>query len=167
MLALNGIAAIYNFLNRYALNTPIPYLVANGVYYVRTFVFQDWIFVAHLLVIIFLDTVLGVWVALKKRNFSSVGFGRLFSKLFVYLVLLIATHNATHFFKSQGVDFLIKMFDSTVYAAIVVREYISLLEKIVILGVWTPPEWIFKKMKIWYEEGKTEKNESEKEKITP
>jgi len=165
MLAQNGIAAIYNFLNRYALNTPIPYMVGNCVYYIRTFVFEDWVFAGHLLVIISLDTILGVWAALKKKNFSSVGFGRLFPKLLIYLVLLIATHNATFFFKSQGADFLIKMLDSTVYAAIVVREYISLLEKIAILGVWTPPKWLFEKMKIWYEEGKTEK--SEKEKITP
>lgn len=157
----NGIAALYSLVEKYKLATPAPYVLANLVTYANTFIFKDWVFIWHLCVVIFLDTVLGVLVALKNKKFSSWGFGKVFTKISIYFVVLIATHNAGNFFTSSGVEFLVTIFDSTVYAAIMVREYLSLIEKMPALGIWNPPKWLFKRMQVWYETGETEAKQTD------
>jgi len=165
--AKNGIVVLYNIFEKYKLNTPIPYILGNIITYTDVFVFKDWVFIGHLCVVMFLDTILGVLVAFKKKEFSSRGLGRVFTKIAVYFLVLVATHNAGDYFVSTGLDFIVKVFDSTVYAAIILREYLSLIEKMPALGIWNPPEWLFKRMKIWYETGKIETKETNEQENPP
>lgn len=160
----SGIVALYSIVEKYKLNNPSPYIIANFINYANMFIFSDWFFVFHLFIVITMDTILGVLLAIKTHKFSSWGFGKVFTKIVIYFIILIATHNATAYFHSTNVKFLIELIDSTIYAAIMVREYLSLLEKMPALGIWTPPKWILKRMQIWYETGEIDKKEENKEK---
>ena len=163
----NGIAALYSIIEKYKLNTPSPYVLSNIINYANTFIFADWAFILHLIIVIILDTILGVWVSLRRKNFSSWEFGKVFNKIAIYFLVLIATHNAGAYFIKNNVKFIIDILDTTVYAAIMIREYMSLLEKLPALKIWMPSRWIVERLQIWYdtgqfkEEGKDKKKEAE------
>jgi toxin secretion/phage lysis holin len=158
-LARNGIVVLFNVIEKYKLNTQFPYIYSNFINYANKYVFEDWVFVLHLFIIIVIDTVLGVIYSIKQKNFSSWGFGKVFNKVTIYFLVLIATHNAGGYFVKSNIRFIVEILDSTIYSAIILREYLSILEKVSVLGIWTPPEWIVEKMKIWYETGKMDKKE--------
>lgn len=157
----NGIAALYSIIEKYRLNEPTPYILGNFVNIINTFVFKDWVFVLNLIIVICLDTALGVALALKKRKFSSWGFGKVFSKIAIYGIVLVATHNATLFLQKTAIKELITVIDSTVYAAIMIREFLSLVEKIPAFGIWKPPAWLFNRLQIWYDTGEFKEGAAE------
>jgi phage-related holin len=117
------------------------------------YVFNDWEFIAMLTVLIALDTILGFYVAFVKKDVSSDKFAKLFTKIIVYMVMLICSHSATHV-KANGNEIMILAWlDSVIYSGIVVREILSLFEKCAIIQPSLVPQWIIKRLKQYNETG--------------
>jgi phage-related holin len=117
------------------------------------YVFNDWEFIAMLTVLIALDTLLGFYVAFVKKDVSSDKFAKLFTKIIVYMVMLICSHSATHV-KANGSEIMILAWlDSVIYSGIVVREILSLFEKCAIIQPSLVPQWIIKRLKQYNETG--------------
>jgi phage-related holin len=117
------------------------------------YVFNDWEFIAMLTVLIALDTLLGFYVAFIKKDVSSDKFAKLFTKIIVYMVMLICSHSATHV-KANGNEIMILAWlDSVIYSGIVVREILSLFEKCAIIQPSLVPQWIIKRLKQYNETG--------------
>jgi phage-related holin len=117
------------------------------------YVFNDWEFIAMLTVLIALDTILGFYVAFINKEISSDKFAKLFTKIIVYMVMLICSHAATHV-KANGSDIVILAWlDSVIYSGIIVREILSLFEKCAIIQPNLVPQWIIKRLKQYNETG--------------
>ena len=117
------------------------------------YVFNDWEFIAMLTVLIALDTILGFYIAFVKKDVSSDKFAKLFTKIIVYMVMLICSHSATHV-KANGSEIMILAWlDSVIYSGIVVREILSLFEKCAIIQPSLVPQWIIKRLKQYNETG--------------
>lgn len=117
------------------------------------FVFQDWHFFMNLMVLVFVDTILGLFAAYKTKQVSSEGFSKVLAKLFTYFMLLVATHTAVNIKVNQETLTLLTWVDSMVYTLIVVRELISIFEKTAMIGYFKIPTWILEKLKYFDETG--------------
>lgn len=129
------------------------WMLAPLVAFFERYVFADWAFIVNLAVIVAVDTVLGVLLAVRRRELSSEGFSRVLLKLVVYMLLLIATHTVTTYKVRDEVDSLLVWVDSMVYATIMVRELLSIFEKTSLLGIFSPPRWLLRHLDRFDESG--------------
>lgn len=87
------------------------------------------------------DTILGFWVAWKERRVSSMGFAQLFTKLIVYLGLIILLAAALDILPLEH------SFESGLMTGLLCfcfgRESLSFLENVRKLG-YTVPRWLEK-----------------------
>lgn len=122
------------------------------------YIFNDWEFIAMLTVLIALDTILGFYVAFINKKLSSDKFAKLFTKIIVYMVMLICSHSATHI-KANGNEIIILAWlDSVIYSGIVVREILSLFEKCADISPNLIPKWIITRLKNYNETGNDNPN---------
>ena len=117
------------------------------------YIFNDWEFIAMLTVLIALDTLLGFYVALIKKDVSSDKFAKLFTKIIVYMVMLICSHSATHVRANGSEIIVLAWLDSVIYSGIVVREILSLFEKCAVIQPNLIPKWIVNRLKQYNETG--------------
>ena len=97
---------------------------------VNVYLFSDWEFMISLLIITHIDTVLGVWLAVRNQQVSSRGFAGYFHKHIIYALFLIMCHVLTHL-KIDGKEVaFFNWVNNMFYIAILVREAISILEKV-------------------------------------
>lgn len=127
--------------------------IAPFVSFFEKYVFSDWQFAISLALIVFLDTLLGIVVALKLHRFSSVDFWPVVPKSLTYVVILFSTHIATTYKVNGEANAILSWLDSVVYAGIMVREMISIVENSGKLG-FVFPAWILKRLKDFDEDGK-------------
>jgi phage-related holin len=120
--------------------------IAPFVGFVETYLFSDWQFLRFLGVLIALDTGLGMAMSWRTRRISSNRFARLFQKSIVYLTLLVLVHVLCHFTVEGQRNQLFDWFSSFVYAAIMVREGISILEHLASLNPKLLPPWILQRL---------------------
>jgi hypothetical protein len=146
---------------KWLINLQIGWNLAPLIILLERYVFSDVQFILHLVVVVGVDTMLGTILAIKKRKFSSVGFGKLFAKLFVYLVMLIAIHNISNYEVQGERNLVLSWVDSVVYATIMIRELVSIFEKTTLLGYFVPPGWLIKRFQIFEETGSFEVKEKE------
>ena len=117
------------------------------------YIFNDWEFIAMLTVLIALDTLLGFYVAFIKKDVSSDKFAKLFTKIIVYMVMLICSHSATHVRANGSEIIVLAWLDSVIYSGIVVREILSLFEKCAVIQPNLIPKWIVNRLKQYNETG--------------
>lgn len=126
------------------------------LHFIEKWVFDDWQFVAALGILLVLDTGTGVWKGIKKKEFSSRGFGDVFTKVAIYAVALISVHSIGLFVNSREMSMIgdiIKHFDEIVYCSILFRELWSINENINALGYKILPANILQYMKDFNENG--------------
>lgn len=121
---------------------------------IETYLFADWQFLKFLLVLIALDTMLGVAWAWRTKTVSSRTFSRLLTKLFVYVAFLVLIHVLCHFTVEGVRSGLFAWLTSLAYGAILIREGISILENLVRLSPGTLPAWLVARLKAMDEQGK-------------
>lgn len=143
-------------------STPITYITANLIGIAEKYIFEDTFFVLNLTVVIFIDTILGFLCAWKNKTVSSIRFGQLFLKILVYLLILVSINHATMSIKHRISFEVFNSLEALFYAAIMVRELLSILEKAVILGVTVPP-WLIEKLKQWHDLNKNPEQHKTKE----
>jgi toxin secretion/phage lysis holin len=121
--------------------------------FVDKYVFSDWEFIFTLVVLIVLDTVLGFYLAWKRKEVSSDGFAKLFKKLIVYIVLLICSHTAATVKANGSEIIMLNWLDSVIYSGIIVREILSLFEKCAVIQPNLVPQWILERLRNYNEKG--------------
>ncbi len=114
---------------------------------VNVYLFSDWEFMISLLIITHIDTVLGVWLAVRNQQVSSRGFAGYFEKHIIYALFLIMCHVLTHL-KIDGREVaFFQWVNNMFYVAILVREAISILEKVGAIKPNLIPNWILAYLK--------------------
>lgn len=98
-----------------------------------------------ILVMIIIDTALGFWVAFRVKNVSSTKFSRVFEKLIIYMALLSATFALSSTLKGGMFEVIAVETRQITVAFIVIREFISIIEKASKLG-YGVPVWIKDKL---------------------
>lgn len=136
----------------------IGWIISPIISFLQSYVLPDYIFVLQLAIVVGIDTIFGIIYALKCNKFSSSGFGKMFKKIAIYILLLIATHTVSNYHQTGGIEALLGWLDSVVYATIMARELISIFEKTALLGYFTPPKWIKQKLAMF----DTETDDSDK-----
>ncbi|MEI7585571.1 phage holin family protein [Runella sp.] len=123
---------------------------------VNIYLFDDWQLLASLLIITHIDTILGVWLATIRKQISSKGFSGYFIKHIVYMLLLIAFHVLTNLkIKGKPVVFFFWI-NNAFCVAILVRELISIVEKVGAIKPDLIPPWILSYLKKFDSTGKVE-----------
>ena len=114
---------------------------------VNVYLFSDWEFMISLLIITHIDTVLGVWLAVRNQQVSSRGFAGYFHKHIIYALFLIMCHVLTHL-KIDGKEVaFFNWVNNMFYIAILVREAISILEKVGAIKPNLIPSWVLAYLK--------------------
>lgn len=125
----------------------IATITTPAVELLHSFVLPDFAFMLNMFIIVLIDTALGVILAFKTKQVSSSEFAKIFTKVLVYCLLVIAVHTVSHF-KINGETQLLTWLDSFIYSGIMVRELLSILEKTQLLGYFTAPKWILERLKV-------------------
>lgn len=119
----------------------------------NTYIFDDWSFLVYLVILIVLDTILGVWKAFKHGVISSSRFGGLVIKSVLYACFLVVVHNLTNFSQNEITKSIFLWVEELCYAALLVREAISIIENIGAIKPDLLPKWILKRLKSFDEKG--------------
>lgn len=134
-------------MTKFALTTISTILMIPILTMIEKYIFNDWEFIRFLIVLIVIDTILGVWKSYIKKCISSKGWGQVIRKLIAYSSLLILTHVMAEFTISGVKNVLFGWFPQFAYSAIIVRECISIVENIGILNPNLLPARILEKLK--------------------
>lgn len=119
----------------------------------NSYVFSDWDFLPFIVVLVVLDTFTGVWKSFKRNDFSSYSFGGFMTKVILYAVYLFVVHNLTNFSNKDTVKEIFSWVEQLGYAAIIVRESISIIENIGAIRPNLLPKWILKRLRHFDDNG--------------
>lgn len=115
----------------------------------ETYIFDDWQFAITMIILVGLDTFLGILYSWKSETISSKKFSNLFYKIIIYGVALVTVHSiANHTVNGKENNILaslIPWIDSVIYSLILLREVLSIDEKCGKLGYPFLPKFIRKK----------------------
>lgn len=120
------------------------------------YIFSDWEFLPFFIVLIVVDTITGVWKSLIKRNFNSYTFGGVFSKAILYAFFLVVVHNLSNFSNKESVILGLSWVEQACYAAMIIREAVSIIENIGAIKPNLLPKWIVSRLKQLNEKDPTE-----------
>lgn len=109
--------------------TVLAGLLKSVLEFVEIYLFKDWQVLAFILIVIHIDTVLGLYYGIKTKQVSSKKFAAYFEKIGLYFCVLMVLH-ALYYFPVEGFQTLFGWFKNLSYVLIVVREAISVFEKI-------------------------------------
>lgn len=150
---INGLSEQFNY-SKFKLPMIAAVISAPLLDLFNEFIFTDWRFLCFMAVLIFLDTVTGVAKAAKRGVVSSAGFTGVILKVFVYAVFLIVLNALESFSEKAAIQFAFEWVGSLGYAAVIVRESISILENLGALDDTLIPKWILKRLKDFDKDGK-------------
>lgn len=132
--------------------------VAPIVLLVEKFLFSDWQFAAFLAVAVAVDTFTGAAKGLKMGEFSSRELGQgVLAKVIAYGAALIIVHVLMHApvrgAENQVLGAIVPYIDATIYAFILIREAISIVENLGAFGIQVLPKWVRARFQQWDETG--------------
>jgi phage-related holin len=138
-------------------------IVASPVFYfVETYFFDDWEFLKFLLVAMLFDWIWGFGLAWKTRTISEEGFQKLGKKLAEYPTLLVLGHIMLNARSGGEPITVFGYLTTTIHGYLLVREAISILEKIARVSPSLVPKWLLDKLKVYRDTGKVNPQEHEK-----
>lgn len=146
-----NLIAIY--LKQLFLHPVLTLIMSTSIFFIEKYLFDDWQFIMFLMILVALDTITGIWAAFLKNKISSKTFGKVITKLIVYGIALIVSHSLINYQISESKNELFGWIDSLVYAAIMVREAISVFENLGKISPGLIPSWILKKLKDFDDDG--------------
>ena len=124
--------------------TPVTYIF-------QKYVFNDWDFLISLMLLFFLDTVIGTAVAIKEGRFrSTIGLQRFGLKFIGYTLTILCIgimDNALIAGKSNWMEGII---DAGAYAVMMAFEGVSVLRNIYKIYPFEPVRIILEKLEIYY-----------------
>lgn len=122
--------------------------------FINKYVFSDWDFLPFIVILVIVDTVTGIWKSVKKNDFSSYAFGAVLTKVILYALYFVVIHNLTNFSQNDFVITLFTWVQQLGYAAIIVREAVSIIENMGIISPGLIPKWILKRLRQFDKDGK-------------
>lgn len=123
------------------------------------YIFKDWTFLIYLIVLVFIDSLLGLAKAWRKNQVSSHGWKMIFTKLIMYFTVLILAHVVANFSVAGNSIIIFQWVQTFICCAIIVREAISILENVGEVYPNLLPKWILAKLRDFDEHGKFKDNE--------
>ena len=162
---ITDIYSIKVFLYSFAIAMP-------SIEFIEKFIFKDWDFVGFLMVLLFADTVTGIYSSIKEGRAKNISYSKILDhtklwksveKIGVYSIFLVASHAASSFFVSNPnsetwLGFVATKIDVTIYAFITVREFLSINKNLEKIGYSLIPFHLLKKLKDFIN-SKSTKNE--------
>lgn len=132
--------------------TGIKIIFTLVVSFISYFVHENVLGVAVLVGLVAVDQFTGVWLAIKKKIFSSNGFRAGIIKLLFYIIIVAAFHSLT---KVNPTFFAYLALDTAALSYLAVTEVISIVENSsAIIGI-PFPTWIKEKLSVFLKSGKT------------
>lgn len=137
--------------------------VASPLFYIiETYFFDDWEFLKFLLVAMLIDWIWGFALAWKARAVSQEGFQKFGKKLAEYGTLLILGHIMLNARSGGDPITVFGYLTTTIHGYLLVREAISILEKIARVSPSLVPKWLLDKLKVYRDTGNVNPQEHEK-----
>jgi len=127
------------------LSIPSDWLIKLGFYFEK-YIFQDWGFVAYLIVPIMLDTLIGSYRAKKQGKFQWKKFDKIVDKLITYITILILVHVMTSFTIEDTTITVFQWMRITVFSALMAKEGYSILKNLAAMNRGYVPYWLLKKL---------------------
>lgn len=133
------------------------WMMAPILQFVERFLWSDWEFMGFLVVLIFLDAITSAIIEYKNKKLSSIFFQDLILKAFAYSVVLITIHViSNHTVKGNPNSILasvLPFLDAVIYAAILIKEALSINENLTHLGFPLLPKFFVRKLKQFSDKG--------------
>ena len=120
---------------------------------VQKYLINDLHLLINVFVLVVIDTIFGIILAYKLNKISSSGFGKLIKKMLIYILIIIAMKQGHINHPESAVRTLMEWVDGWVYAAIIIRELLSIFENAAMLGYFNVPKIIKEKLELIIEEG--------------
>ncbi|MFK7899212.1 MAG: phage holin family protein [Cyclobacteriaceae bacterium] len=131
---------------KYKLAFIYGYMATPILFFVEKYLFNDWEYLAFLVVAISLDTLLGLWDAWRKKKINIKRLCTLRNKLLAYMILLVFTHVLTSFTVNGKEQSLFgDWFRTWMYASLMVMEGISIINHLSKTHPNIVPLWLRKR----------------------
>lgn len=112
--------------------TNTSFIMATGIFATFKFlfgkyVFADWEFAGFLFTLVMIDTLIGVFRAIRNRDFDIKELTEFVEKIVLYSAGLAVGHSISHY-TTEGERILIFVFvKDAIYTALLIRETVSIL----------------------------------------
>ena len=126
------------------------------------YIFGDWEFVKFLVVVMVLDTVLGLVKHIIRKDVSSKAWGMISRKVIIYAAVLVLAHVMCNFKIDGEVVESFIWFRNFACSALMVREAISIIENVEEICPGFFPAWVIKKLNGFNNETAVKENETVK-----
>jgi small basic protein len=155
MMKENGLDIFIPYFNAFKYQGAfiIAYTWTTFASFFQTYIFNDWSSLIYLAIVVLIDTILGVWRAYKYNQISSAKFGGFIIKVVLYGLFLVMIHSLSNFSNADWAKYVFSYLQELCFAALLVREAISIIENIGAIKKDLIPVWILKKMKSFDETG--------------
>lgn len=130
-----------------------PCQLRQWLHFVETYVFADWQFLNFLVVLTAVDTALLIYQHTQVRSFGFKTVGQIVLKCALYACFLVLAHILSHFTIEGEKNEFFGWFNKLAYSALIVRESISVLEKMSVIYPDLLPNWILKRLKQYDQNG--------------
>lgn len=118
---------------------------------VEKYLFNDWEYLRWLVVLVAIDTLLGMAFAIKARQFSSYGFSKVIVKMLLYGCCLVVINVLTRFTINGETPALMadlaSWFAYFLLTVLMLREAISVFENIAKIEPRFLPTWVLARLK--------------------
>ena len=148
---------ICSFYIPFLLSAPLSCVSVTA--FIEKYVYNDWEFLKYLMILVIIDTIISWVYHLKKKDFSSKGFGMIFTKILIYSGMLIVSHVIGNFTVEGGNVEIYAWFRSVVCNALIIRESISIIENSAKISPTLVPARIRKYLADFDENGSPKKKE--------
>lgn len=129
--------------------------VATIISFIEKYIYSDWQFGTSLISLIVIDTLLAIYVAIKKKiPITSKKFSQVLEKFVVYFSILAMVKILMSFTVGGNEVKIFNWVDVLICSFFIVRESISILEKGIEINEKLVPKWILEKLKGFAEDGK-------------
>lgn len=97
------------------------------VYFLK-YIFADFEFAGFLFSMVIFDSLLGIFFAIRNKDFDPAAFGQFMEKFVIYMAVLAVGHVITHYTVDGKPVETFAFLKSTLYSAMLIREVASILK---------------------------------------
>jgi phage-related holin len=121
--------------------------------FIETYMYADWQFLNFLVVLVAINSLLGLYVQYKNHTLKWILVSLWFQKILIYACYLILVHIISHFTIEGEKNQYFGWFNGIANAALIIRESIYILENMGAIRSGLIPKWLLKKLKQYDREG--------------
>lgn len=131
----------------YLISLLFAFVLTPVMLFFEQYIFNDWPFIKTLIPLVLIDSITGFGKSIKTKTVSSRKWEKIGIKIIIYLTLLVLAH-ILKTFKIQGQEQAIYSYVvQAIYAFIVGREALSIIENIGVISPKSVPKKVRKYLK--------------------